>query len=294
MAGIKRVKEYVGPAIDIDPDDLPKYERTGGYVLEPKEDGMWARLVVGNPAEGRPHQLKSRDATTPAVTGSNAGDLLDIALPLPEGTILVGELEAATQAAKKIVDRQGFRRLHLFDVPFFKGDRSNLAWDVRRELLEGIGGALSMAGQPVRDRFPVVPIHRSGFRTLYDEMVAEGTEGVVLKRVDSLYVPTRGDGKIDEWVRCKRIVTGDFVLCGLGVTGKLKETTGKWGLYKRGKLTEVMQARAPKELLVEENIGRLVAEFKGWARFKSGSLRHAQFVRVRIDKPALDCVPAAA
>jgi hypothetical protein len=55
-------------------------------------------------------------------------------------------------------------------------------------------------------------------------------------------------------------------------------------------LLVVMRAAAPDpKLLRQDNIGKLVVEFLGWARFRSGALRHAQAIRVRTDKTARMC-----
>lgn len=281
-----RVEWYLGPDLELMPEALEKFEATGQWVLEPKHDGMWAMLTVGNPKAGRPHTLKSRDASTGLVGGGNAGDLVELPLLLPEGTIVVGELEAATEASTKLFAQHGFRRLHLFDYPKGGSDHRKLPWTKRRSLLEGLAKDFSAEAAK---RLPVVPYFTDKFRERYEAFIAEGLEGVVLKRKDSLYTTPRADGKTDLWHRCKARVTEDYVLCGIGHT-KGGQLSGLWGLYKGGQLKKVMQARCSEKLLVHENVGKLVAEFMGWARFESGALRHAQFVRVRTDKTPLMCV----
>ncbi len=290
---MERTSTYLGPGLDIEPGALAEYERRGDYVVEAKVDGMWCELTVGDPAHGKPHRLNSRDAKTGPVSGSNLGDIHLQPLPLPEGSIIIGELEAATEWATMQAQMRGFRRLHLFDIYYIPGMviGKQMLWKDRNsvlsDLLEAIGGS-------EKSRFVSIPLGRCDFGRFYDLSIEHGYEGVVLKPVKSMYHTTRSDGKTDAWARCKRWVTGDYVLCGIGSTpgGKYSgpKPTGLWGLYKNGVLTEVMQAAPPfPELLLPENIGKLVVEFKGWARFRSGALRHAQAVRIRTDKPARMC-----
>jgi hypothetical protein len=288
-AGGVRVEWYLGPDMSIKPEQLDKFEATGQYVIEPKWDGMWAMLTVGDPANGKPHLLKSRDAATGYVGGGNAGDLVITELPFAPGTILVGELEAATEASTKFFQSLHHRRLHLFDFPMGGYDHRTLPWTQRRALLEGAHHALS---EHAKTRFPLVEAFTDKFRERYEAWIEAGGEGCVLKRKDSLYGTTRSDGKSDLWHRCKKTVTEDYVLCGIGKTAG-GVPAGLWGLMINGKLKKVMQKGCPEHLLVPANIGKLVAEFMGWERFDSGALRHAQFVRVRDDKTPAMCVHEA-
>lgn len=281
-----RARNYLGPGLDIEPSALDKYEATGRYTAGVKIDGMWADNVVGNPNEGRPNVLSSRDASTGPVLDDRKGDLDRIQLPWPGDTIIVGELEAATEWATEEVARRGYRRMHVFDVVAVGGKCvKGLTWEQRRELLTMM---YRSKADVIMDRFPVIEPHTSGFRALYDQAVADGHEGVVLWDRTAPYAASRGDGKADTVIRCKRHFTKDYVLFALARTpsGVL---TGEWGLYKNGKLSRTMQAACPPEFLRQENVGRLVVEFKGAKLFKSGAFRHASYVRVRTDKPAEQC-----
>lgn len=289
-AGGVRVEWYLGPDLEVLEASLPKYEAQGGWVVEPKHDGMWAMLTVGDPANGKPHTLKSRDAKTGYVGGANAGDMVLIPLPLPPGTILVGELEAATETSTKFFSALGYRRLHLFDFPLGPGgDHRALPWKDRRALLELAQDSFS---DHAKSRLPIVPYRASGFAAAFKEWVAAGLEGLVLKRTDAPYKTPRADGKTEHWHRCKTRVTEDYVLCGLTKTPG-GQPTGEWGLFKKGKLVRCVQARCPEKLLKPENIGVLVCEFMGWQKMDSGALRHAQWLRVREDKSPSMCVHSA-
>lgn len=283
----KRDPYYIGPKLDIEPQDLDKYEKTGKWIAEPKIDGMWARMIVGAPEKGRPHILTSRDANTAAISGANLGDLATVQVPWPEGAILVGELEAATEWATLEAQKKGYRTFHIFDLAELAGRSTALIpWNDRRELLNMM--MLSLETDLQRSRFNPLPVSDACFRKFYDGVVDAGGEGIVLKAIKSPYSVANADGKADFWVRCKRWLTGDYVLMEVGKTPS-GVPTGVWGLYKGGKLKRTMQAACPGELLTQANVGVLVAEFKGWAKFKSGALRHASFVRVRTDKTAEQC-----
>lgn len=285
-SGAHRVPWYLGPDLEVKPEMLEKFEKQGGWIIEPKWDGMWAMLTVGNPANGLPHSLKSRDAKTGLVGGAYTGDLLMLPLPLVEGTVLVGELEAATEWSSKQFLKQGFRRLHLFDFPKGGTDHRPLVWKDRRTLLEQVHAAFDAH---CASRLPLVTYFTDKFRARYDEWLAQGLEGCVLKRADSKYATPRTDGKTDLWHRCKKRLTEDYVLCGIGKT-KGGALAGLWGLFKNGKLTQVFQKGCPENLLQEKYVGKVVCEFMGWERFDSGALRHAQFVRARPDKTPEMCI----
>lgn len=279
---------YLGPDLEVLEANLPKYEAQGGWVVEPKHDGMWCKLVVQDPANDKPHLLFSREGKS--VGGANAGDLVLCPLPLPPGCILVGELEAATETSTKMFAKYKHRRLHLFDFPLGPGgDHRALPWKARRELLEIAHQEFSHVSA---SRLTLVPYRPSGFAAAFKEWVAEGAEGLVLKRTMAPYQTPRSDGKTDYWHRCKTRVTEDYVLCGLTKTPG-GQPTGEWGLFKKGKLERCIQARCPEKLLTAANVGVLVCEFMGWQKMTSGALRHAQWVRIREDKSPAMCVHSA-
>lgn len=293
---VRRVEAYLGPDMEIKPETLDEYEKTGLYVIQPKVDGMWCCDTVGNPPEGRPNVLKSRDARTPEITGENAGDFrsLDMTAAVQECSILVGELEAASQWAAQQARERGFRRIHLFDVVQIGrvNDLRNLNTLERYVALTHIHKKLVILG--LGDRFLLVPMFTDKFRARYDQWIKEGYEGCVIKLKNSLYQTSRSDGKTNEWLRCKKHVTEDYVLVGIGQTpgGKFKAPSpiGIWGLYIGGVLKPVMRGNCPPEYYDPQFFGKLVCEFRGWEKFESGSIRHAQFVRVREDKPPEQCV----
>lgn len=292
---VRRDPYYLGPAVEVAVSELQKYEKKKEWVIEPKHDGMFASYSIRNPAEGRLHVLNSRDARTPPITGTNAGDLLQLPLSmLPEGTVLVGELEACTQWATKIVAKRGYRQFHAFDLlQVGKHSLRNLPLLERKRLLAATLTGLKEDAH-ASSRIRLVTCEPDHFEKRYHAWVAAGFEGVVLKKKNSLYKTRALDGKTLEWVRCKRTYTWDYVLIDTELTAGgecgIQQITGVWGLLVNGKYKKAMRAFAPPELLVPANFGKLVAEFSGWALFKSGALRHAQFSRIRTDKMPDACV----
>lgn len=289
---VRRVQWYTGPGLNLKrPEELESFEEVGGYIIQPKIDGMWTCLDVGG--HNGKNLLNSRDASTGPILSDNAGDLPEMSLPVPVGTVLIGELEAATQWATKQAKQRGFRRLHLFDVAKVGSDDCrDLPFIERQALLVQLHR--SMVASKIDDKFPLVPYFKDRFLARYRKWIEQGYEGSVLKHIDSTALPTRLDGKIREWARCKKMVTGDFVLMGLewtdgGQYGAPK-LTGVWGQYSEDLLVRVMRSGAPKGLLKEEYIEKLVCEFKGWERMDSGALRHAQFLRTRPDKMPEHCL----
>jgi hypothetical protein len=294
QTGNKRVEWYVGPDIEIGLDDVEKYEKQGGWVIEPKRDGMWAMLTVGNPKAGRPNILKSRDLRTAQVTGSNAGEFPGLCIPLPESTIIVGELEATSNWATKQFKMNGFRKFHVFDLPYYGADLRGLTWTERRAKLEAAVKPFVIDDHVVA-RMPLTPYFEDHFRARIEQWWAAGGEGAVLKRKDSLYRSTRTDGKVDFWLRIKKHVTLDYVLCGLAMTKPSAgyptgQLTGRWGLFNdQGRLVECMQATCKPSLLREENIGMVVVEFEANEVFEGGAMRHARYKREREDKSPEMC-----
>jgi ATP-dependent DNA ligase len=132
-------------------------------------------------------------------------------------------------------------------------------------------------------------------------------EGIILKRIDSLY----GDEKA--WVKVKREVTHDVVIMGfdppkqisIKVNGDMSATKYaaagligaiKFGQYKDGVLTECgtcsgfddkLRAQMTKD--PASFIGRVI-EIAAQLREPTGRFRHGRYKRVRDDKMAEACV----
>ncbi len=284
---------YVGPGPEIEPEELEKYEKTGLYLYQPKMDGGWCEVEVQEK-----NILNSRDAETAAISGSLVGDLPTTKVPLPFGSKLAGELEAFSEWSTRNFEKTGIRHIYLFDaLKIGDEDLRGLTTQVRYNRLAEIVN--SWTDELLKERFRLVPTYYDNFLQHYQEEIAAGGEGCVLKRIDSAYKTYSSSGKTDLWVRCKKTYTEDYFLLGLTKTPK-GTTTGRWGLYDaKGKPIDLFKAgpgqRVPAELLAEENIGKLVCEFEGKGKGRKGGLRApAQWVRVREDKTPAMCVLQAA
>lgn len=281
---------YSGPKKDINPKDLGTYEAVpsffpgmpGRWVLEPKLDGMWVEVCV----EKYALSFKSRRSIEPETVYTEG--LSNIRLPLPVGTIFCGELEAGTDRATKAFESSGFYSLHLFDI-IQLGEESlrDKPQYERRQTLEFLYKEIQFLTMHIPGRIQLVPSMSNLFAQRYDYYVKNGGEGVVLKDITAPY----SSGKTDNMVRCKEWITDDFILMEIGETDS-GAPTGVWGQYHNGKLVYVMRAQPLKDMdvLKPEHCGHLVAEFRGCGRQSSGTLRSAQFIRRRRDKPMKDCI----
>ena len=142
----------------------------------------------------------------------------------------------------------------------------------------------------------------SSLRKRYDEIVASGGEGTVLKDRVSPYLP----GKRKGWIKIKRVETIDAIIMGyipIGGKGVVSERVGhantpgalKYGQYKDGELVEVgkVGGLTDEERLMfakrgDELLGSVI-EIEGQEIGKNGALRHPRFIRLRDDKQPKEC-----
>jgi ATP-dependent DNA ligase len=280
----KRYAKYLGPKVDLGRESLQEFEGRG-YICQSKIDGCWCAMVCS--PEG--NTFTSRNNKPFSGESINGLEFLDTGL---QDTELVGEIECATEAATAIYRKLGYRRIRLYDINRLNGaDLTSLSYGKRWEILQQVHAELSEA---VQERLLLVEAWLEGFQVAYDwACTQEGIEGVVLKKLHhDGHSEKNSSGKSDTQLRCKRTVTGDFVVMGWDLTEISKGLTAKLGLYKKGQLVKVMTAAVPDMELTEDkrlNHEGRVAEFMGWDRFKSGALRHGQFVRWREDKNPEDC-----
>jgi len=167
---------YLGPAKTCGIGQLPHYEGHG-YRLEPKIDGNWCLLQVkGSKAA---FWSKQRNLIS---DNRNA----EMTVPMLDPTELVGELKDQV--------------LHLFDAVYLHGAPTvELPYGARRLLLEGFyERELSNFSA-----FTLLPAYTQSFRKVYDGIVDDGGEGVVLKHEESYYWSRRQDRKTSHWIKCK-------------------------------------------------------------------------------------------
>jgi ATP-dependent DNA ligase len=283
----KRIGLYQGPKNSITVNELDSYERTGLWAFEEKHDGNWACASV---VDGTITQLTSRVGLAMEAEG-----LIGMELPGGGGGLLIGELTADLVGDQRI----GTRRLRLFDVLEWNGiDLRDLPFKERRQALQQIYGWSVHRS----DRVTLTEQRLTGAVRFYDEVLARKGEGLVLKRLDSVYRPQSSDGKVECWVRCKPKRTVDYVVMshGLAEKGTPNLNLGLWKDCKvQGrKLVKVLTCSVPvapafRGVPLESLVGRVV-EVDGAEVWPSGALRHGHIQRVRDDKPAEECTHAAA
>lgn len=169
--------DYLGIKTKIGPERLGDYEGLG-YVLQEKFDGWWCHLEV-NPI-GNILMTTRRDNPI-----KDAG--LSKVNPLLVGTRLIGEWMPDTG------------RVWLFDIIQSETEDLRLAsQEYRRFRLATLLDKVNL-GPDVS----IVPEYPTGFSAVYEAVILQGGEGVVLKNTQSLYHSSTKDQKTALWVKCK-------------------------------------------------------------------------------------------
>ena len=283
-----RVDTYMGPSVQVTPDAIEKYEKAGCWVADEKKDGAWAEVKTNE--NGVIVSIRSR--TGRSFEPSETAGLLGLQTPLLSCT-LASELEAKSNAATVRFQAFGYRRLHIFDTLKVVGlDATKKDIHERRKLVNLIRDTLKK-DETIAKRLRIVRQVEKGFRAFYDDVMAEGGEGLVFKKVGSLYTAHYADGKAADWVRCKPYRFVDYVITSVG---KSPSGIPNWqvGLYFNGTLTRVCTIKDPPGRFdLHAHIGRVI-ECKGAEVFPSGALRHGHFERLRDDKRPEECTYEAA
>jgi len=279
---MSRIRTYLGPKVQVTPDDIGRYEKPGNWAAEEKRDGAWAEVKTD--ADGKIVSLRSRVGKP--FTGDAANGLVGLPTSLPN-SLLVGELETASQAATDRYRALGYRRIHIFDAPLIAGfDLTTKPYEDRRHAVEEF---VSPKDPEIAKRILIVKRAMKNFEDFYKSVMADGGEGLVFKRLGSLYRPIDSDGKVEEWVRCKPYSFVDYIVLAVGRSASGCSENLKVGLLRNGKPEYVCTI---KNLPHGTNLQRLVGtviECKGAEVMKSGALRHGHYVRPRPDKPLEAC-----
>lgn len=296
---------FIGPKLQIQPDQLDLYERTGRYVCEVKHDGAWCEVTVDD--HGNISKLTGRSGKE--FSGAIVEGLIGSGGGAPK-TVYIAELEAVTEASTRIHAETGVRRLHVFDVVNMLGnDTRCLPYEERRKLLE----IVARSWVPLHDgrtltsktaqRLFLVERCTSEFRAFYDNVMARGGEGLVLKFLGTKY-PTRG-GKTNDWIRCKEHRYVDYVVMSIGKSDGGSPNFQVGLFMPNGKFERVATIKnLPDDYIhrylnldfgdkwyVEDLnvfVGKVI-ECKGAEVHASGALRHGHLERVRDDKQPQEC-----
>jgi ATP-dependent DNA ligase len=304
----------LGPKIDWTKPDMFSQVgwlmgRASAYRLEPKVDGVRVTLETG-PGGGM--LLTSRNGhdrtrnfphlTQAGLLPPSLGDvILDCELTArwhdgkPMLPATTGLVVAGPEHAAAIQELEGPAVLNVFDVLALSGQSTvSLPYHLRRDLLKELRSLLTATGY-----MRVVPSVMPAVSTCR-KMLADGYEGVVFKRTDSTYRPTRSQ----DWLKLKRRAMCDAVITGYtpgkgqheGKVGSLEvslfcEQTEMWRkIGSVGNLSDLLRQRAstPSGRLAKGMYNRVVTVIAQGVG-NNGHLRSPQLVELRADKPALEC-----
>jgi ATP-dependent DNA ligase len=279
---------YVGVGGHSLPKDLPRFEREKNvWAAEVKRDGCWCEIRTDE--NGIIQKLIGRSGLE--FGGDVVSGLKGLRTPWPN-TVLVGELETATEASTKVFQKVGYRRVWIFDTTILLGYEVHpLEYDTRRKLLEA---SFKQFSGPAKERLLLVEQVTENFEPFFNQVMEQGGEGLVLKKRSSLYKQT-SSGRTDQWVRCKTLRHVDYFVTRWELTEK--GNVSLWlALYRGGKFVEVGKIIAPVNIHggmtrnggAKTLVGKVI-ECIGAEVHDSGMLRHCRFNRIRLDKKAEEC-----
>lgn len=267
-------------------------------VMEPKLDGIRLLTIIdGSGVNLYTRSGKCQTGKLPALEAELSA--------LPSGTVLDGEIVAFDSTSEKRVQDWGkaqsvmgssieraaslsdaltyvvFDLISLSDV-----DIRKLPFWKRRQALEKV--------LPVSDKIEIIdqiePTEEN-----YDNLVLDGFEGAMVKRLDSSYASgARGQG----WFKLKATDEVDAVVMGFqagqdGFSGLIGAII--FGQYVDGELVErgkcsgmKMDLRQSMSSDPEDYVGTAIS-VAHMGVMESGKFRHPQFKRLRDDKPADEC-----
>jgi ATP-dependent DNA ligase len=273
------------------------------YIVQEKLDGM--RAVVHITPKGL--RIFSRgagvaDPTKPLEKTSSLPHLAEIHCDSLVGTILDCEVlspgvDAAQLSgnihANEVRDDNRLVKLFVFDIlRFCSTDLCEKPLSHRLEWLKFVKGKMQSS------HLVFLPYAESKLekRMLRRDVLARGGEGIMLKRLDALYV--LGGRPSNNWYKAKKSASFDCVVLGFSKgQGKYNNHIGAvvFGQYVKGSLIELGQASGMKDSEREDMsrhpakyIGKVVT-IKGMERLKSGAIRHPVYAGIRHDKSPEQC-----
>ena len=306
---IEPMKAHVAPDYDLD-----KYEGQG-WCAQEKLDGTHIVVIKNGSLAMMSRSWKNDFAPMyPEI----AAELME----LPYNTVLDAELvfyrkdngnpEFVTALATPETKANYNVKLMLFDVLKITGNSA--------EVLDLEGRLISMNDYLIGKSWKhiaLIPTVYSGFNDFYKRTIANGGEGIMLKKLDSKYVEGTRTSK---WLKVKRVTTDDCVVLGLATgLNKYADLFGALvvGQFIDGKMQVVARVSGMTDAIRNElntQIRALPCDTSGtfWKgedkdvfhkiapcvtveveymeRTDSGKMRHPRFVRVRDDKPWTECI----
>jgi len=212
-------------------------------------------------------------------------------LTLPPHTMLDGELvvpKGMSSDACALVNR-GELVYVVFDVLTLDGnDLRRQPFELRRQVVEEIGGA-GLLGPRSMPSETFEPCEETARR-----LMAEGQEGVILKRHRALYQEGRRSW---DWLKVKAAFEVDAVIVdcdSLPTKGSLGDSNGwtvlSYGYMIGGKLVRAgsVGSSEPREIQAAK-VGHVAVIKCNGINAETGALRHPRILRFRTDKTADEC-----
>lgn len=278
---------------------------SGDYAAEKKLDGSRYWSIDGRLFSRR---LSVKD-NLPIEKTRNVPHLSEDLSKLPRGTMLDGEVYYPGEKSMRVtsimgalpskaIERQEGNpiRYAAFDIMMHGGkDVTHLPWEDRRALLEQVYKAYLASSKHI-DLTKVVRQDKEGF---LQEMLNTGEEGIMLKNIHAPYHKDKRPEHV--WYKIKQNMTDDVII--LGYTdgqGKYEGLIGSiiFGKYqtKGGKLVQLGRCSGMTDMQrldftnnKQKYLGQVI-EISAMEGTEAGFYRHPQFIQVRTDKSARDCI----
>jgi ATP-dependent DNA ligase len=307
------------------------------YVAQEKLDG--ARYIIHKDENGKvriySRQISKKTGFPPDKTLQLQHLAANFSSFVPNGTVIDGEVVAPGKSTFNLVTRvtgskperawqiqhdEGFLLFRAFDMLAYDGrDISKETFGYRFNQLEYTVGYREIYISTV----PMVT--GTGKRKLYDEIIATGGEGIILKDIKAPYeqgvrakhqVKVKTQRTFDvvfmgiELAKAETVKKGEEVATASRIAGKagaikigqyvdlnmMNIEDGLFGVELERKLIEIGTVSGFDDAVrddittnADKYVGR-VLEVKAQARFASGALQNPRFIQWRDDKNAEDCV----
>jgi ATP-dependent DNA ligase len=282
---------------------LNDIETDTNLVVGQKFNGFNERIVI---KDGKirifNHSGSEQTDNVPHLTSALIPASMDVVI-CGEGYAKSGRIEDAksifgsgSDHAKAWQAQNGEAKFTAVDIIKSHGeDLSLIAFSERRKELVKVSNILTLdCGMTMN--YSVEKLYYANKRHLFDTLIAQGAEGVVVKNLKS--------ASEKDWFKVKRIHSWDVVIMGFtearhGKTGKFDGMIGaiRYGCYdsngnlrELGKCSGMMDAQRIEFTVAKQSfIGRVI-EIKGDGIGNQGAVVFPRFVRMRDDKPRYECL----